>query len=217
MKRRSFVLASILSVTLFSVNAEAAIVSNGSFEGLTQGDFSTITTGPSGAAISGWTVTGSIDWINSYWTAQNGQNSIDLLGGSSGTIAQTLNTIAGQQYELTYWLSGNPDLTSTAIRNGVVTIDMASTDFSYNLSPTNSRTNMNWTEQTLFFTANSNSTTLQFSSTATGGNCCYGPALDDVAVTAVPEPSTWAMMILGFVGVGFMAYRRKNRFAFRIA
>jgi hypothetical protein len=28
---------------------------------------------------------------------------------------------------------------------------------------------------------------------------------------AVPEPSTWAMMILGFLGVGFMAYRRRNR------
>jgi hypothetical protein len=26
----------------------------------------------------------------------------------------------------------------------------------------------------------------------------------------VPEPSTWAMMILGFAGVGFMAYRRRN-------
>jgi hypothetical protein len=26
---------------------------------------------------------------------------------------------------------------------------------------------------------------------------------------AVPEPSTWAMMILGFAGVAFMAYRRK--------
>jgi hypothetical protein len=27
---------------------------------------------------------------------------------------------------------------------------------------------------------------------------------------AVPEPSTWAMMILGFAGIGFMAYRRKS-------
>lgn len=27
---------------------------------------------------------------------------------------------------------------------------------------------------------------------------------------AVPEPSTWAMMILGFWGLGFMAYRRKS-------
>jgi hypothetical protein len=26
--------------------------------------------------------------------------------------------------------------------------------------------------------------------------------LDDLSVTAVPEPSTWAMMILGFAGVG---------------
>ena len=28
---------------------------------------------------------------------------------------------------------------------------------------------------------------------------------------AVPEPSTWAMMILGFLGLGFMAYRRRNQ------
>jgi len=28
---------------------------------------------------------------------------------------------------------------------------------------------------------------------------------------AVPEPSTWAMVILGFAGIGFMAYRRKNK------
>jgi hypothetical protein len=30
---------------------------------------------------------------------------------------------------------------------------------------------------------------------------------------AVPEPSTWLMMILGFAGVGFAAYRRKQGFA----
>ena len=33
--------------------------------------------------------------------------------------------------------------------------------------------------------------------------------LDDINVTAVPESSTWAMMILGFFGVGLTAYRRK--------
>jgi hypothetical protein len=37
------------------------------------------------------------------------------------------------------------------------------------------------------------------------------------AVSAVPEPSTWAMMILGFFGVGFMAYRRKGATQLRIA
>jgi hypothetical protein len=29
-------------------------------------------------------------------------------------------------------------------------------------------------------------------------------------VAAVPEPSTWAMMILGFCGVGFLTDRRKE-------
>jgi hypothetical protein len=35
--------------------------------------------------------------------------------------------------------------------------------------------------------------------------------LDVGPVAAVPEPSTWAMMVLGFFGLGFMAYRRKSK------
>jgi hypothetical protein len=31
-----------------------------------------------------------------------------------------------------------------------------------------------------------------------------------VDVGAVPEPSTWAMMILGFAGIGTMTYRRRK-------
>ena len=31
-----------------------------------------------------------------------------------------------------------------------------------------------------------------------------------VQIGAVPEPSTWAMMILGFAGVGFIVYRRRG-------
>jgi PEP-CTERM motif len=38
--------------------------------------------------------------------------------------------------------------------------------------------------------------------------------VDDVSVgavnSAVPEPSTWAMMILGFAGIGAMTYRRRK-------
>ena len=47
------------------------------------------------------------------------------------------------------------------------------------------------------------------------------PAILDVHLaganltTDVPEASTWAMMILGFFGVGFMAYRRQSKFALR--
>jgi hypothetical protein len=35
-------------------------------------------------------------------------------------------------------------------------------------------------------------------------------------ITATPEPSTWAMMILGFAGVGFMAYRRRANGTLRL-
>ena len=31
------------------------------------------------------------------------------------------------------------------------------------------------------------------------------------SVGAVPEPATWAMMVLGFAGIGFLAYRRKPK------
>jgi hypothetical protein len=34
------------------------------------------------------------------------------------------------------------------------------------------------------------------------------------AVAPVPEPSTWAMMIIGFLGLGFMACRRRSQTAF---
>ena len=52
-----------------------------------------------------------------------------------------------------------------------------------------------------------------------GGN----PSSLDVAinersgVSAVPEPSTWAMMLLGLLSVGFMAYRRKPSARLRLA
>jgi len=45
------------------------------------------------------------------------------------------------------------------------------------------------------------------------GGATYGP--DRLGVVqlagAVPEPSTWAMMIPGFAGVGFMTYRRRKQ------
>lgn len=52
------------------------------------------------------------------------------------------------------------------------------------------------------------------------GNCCFAWEQGGVqlpgswsAVSAIPEPSTWAMMILGFFGVGYMTYRRRNQTA----
>src|SRR6266446_4645519 len=67
-------------------------------------------------------------------------------------------------------------------------------------------------------------------STLTNGDVNFAGAFDTVILgsgtnsleidnisSAVPEPATWAMMILGLMAVGFMTYRRKNRFEFRFA
>ena len=42
------------------------------------------------------------------------------------------------------------------------------------------------------------------------GSSFVFPFIDLSLAPAVPEPSTWAMIILGFAGIGFMAYRRRN-------
>jgi hypothetical protein len=51
--------------------------------------------------------------------------------------------------------------------------------------------------------------TFTFNSFGTSQPATYTAVFDFAA--AVPEPSTWAMMILGFAGIGFMAYRRKSK------
>ena len=52
----------------------------------------------------------------------------------------------------------------------------------------------------------------------TGGSTGNVGATLESTVAPVPEPSTWAMMILGFAGIGFMTYRqRKRRMALNVA
>jgi hypothetical protein len=57
----------------------------------------------------------------------------------------------------------------------------------------------NSTTAVIYSTSNNN-----FDNFGTGGFVLASP---------VPEPSTWAMMILGFVGVGAMTYRRRKQTA----
>jgi len=46
----------------------------------------------------------------------------------------------------------------------------------------------------------------------------FAVLVDKGSVKPVPEVSTWAMMIIGFIGVGFLAYRRKSKtHLFRLA
>ena len=72
-----------------------------------------------------------------------------------------------------------------------------------------------WFSQSLTFTATAASEVLSFTSYGAPGGEPPIALLADVSLTAVPEPSTWALMVLGFAGLGFAAYRRtKGRSAF---
>jgi choice-of-anchor C domain-containing protein len=199
-------LACAASLVLMTATAQASsLISNGSFEfGSFDGaGFDTINAG--NPAITGWTVGGnSVDWIGSYWQPQAGDRSIDLAGNAPGTLSQSFATALGQTYLVQYWMAGNPDGAPTVKNlnaNVIVDVSASFDDTGFNKS------NMGWTLKSFSFVANSTMSTLTFVDTDTGP---YGPALDNVSVTAVPEASTWAMMILGFFGIGFIAYRRKS-------
>ena len=66
-----------------------------------------------------------------------------------------------------------------------------------------------------FFNPTASEPGLSFTFTPSGETTTAGTVSSEVA--AVPEPSTWAMMILGFFGVGYMAYRRKAKPTFMAA
>lgn len=198
-------LAAVAAVAMLPSAANAAEFVNGSFEaGTPAGSFSTVS-GGNNSSITGWTATGnSVDYIGSYWTAQDGSRSIDLNGGAQGGIQQTFDTLAGVQYNVTFWLAGNPD--GAPITKNVLVSATGATDglFSFDSTGT-SKINMGWSKYTYNFVGTGSPTTLSFASQNAGA---YGAALDNVAVNAVPEPATWALMLIGFAAVGFGMRRR---------
>jgi hypothetical protein len=48
---------------------------------------------------------------------------------------------------------------------------------------------------------------IRFSEIGGGG---YYAGLDDIGVAAVPEPSTWALALLGFAALGVLGMRRRR-------
>jgi len=209
--RRTIVLAVLISAA--ATPAAAADFVNGSFEshacGTPGGGFTTLAAG--NGCITGWTVdTGSVDLINGYWEAHHGTHSIDLAGNQPGSISQIFDTVVGQVYSVDYWLSGNPD-GGDALKWGVI----SAVDGGVTASATflglqgSSRSDMNYAKWNFMFAATGDSTKLTFASAP--GEGFFGAALDSVSVTtAVPEPSTWAMLLVGFGAIGgAMRSRRK--------
>jgi choice-of-anchor C domain-containing protein len=155
---------------------------NGSFETGTYVDggsgFEQLNTGDT--SITGWTVdAGSVDWIRTYWPAQDGSMSIDMSGADAGTISQTLATTIGNTYTVSFFLSGNPAGPPTVKTLDVSATGGATASYTYDVTG-NDLTNMNWTPETYTFLATSASTTLSFVSTTAGPT---GPAIDNVVIT----------------------------------
>jgi choice-of-anchor C domain-containing protein len=193
-------------------NASVAIV-NGSFEdgSFDPGSFTTL--GAGDTSITGWLVGGAgVDYIGSYWTASNGVRSIDLSATGAGSISQVLSGLTiGQTYDVSFDLAGNPDGGSNT---KVAVVSDGATSASYDfLMGGQTKAAMGWEAHTFSFTATGVNATLVFSSNE---DSAYGPALDNVSVAegvggpAVPEPATWALMILGFAAVGVSLRSRRR-------
>jgi|ERR1700733_2393307 hypothetical protein len=88
--------------------------------------------------------------------------------------------------------------------NGPALVDNNGLLFSFGSSPADIG-NIYTVGSTYYFSVDNPSTLYNPGDVVTGGGINY-----EGMTAAVPEPSTWAMIILGFVGVGFMSYRRKQ-------
>jgi hypothetical protein len=212
---RVAILAVSASVALAAAatGAQAAnnLLANGGFENTGfGGTTSYYNVGPAGADHAvpsdfGWSVgNGNVD-IVSYVTygpapANGGAYGLDLVGyGSTGQISQTIGTVAGRTYNVSFDYSSNPGISGPAadvlVNGGAIGSVTGSSG---------------WQTYTGSFLGTGSPMTFALNETLGANNA--GVFLDNVSVTAIPEPATWAMMLIGFGGLGAaMRSQRKAR------
>lgn len=213
-----------------AAGANANLLTNGSFESGIIPSPREIDGGanlPTGSTdISGWVVTSNaVDWLQSgtatnnsitAWalSAQDGVRFLDLAGFSENTharIEQTFATTVGVAYDVSFYLgstSGNAPSGPQLSVPGAITalISSANTGPTTSITAQTTNTAVNaWELRTFQFVATSASTTLAFEGTQ-GLNYI---GLDNVTVTAVPEPGALALMLAGLAAVGSVVSRRR--------
>jgi hypothetical protein len=130
-------------------------------------------------------------------------NFVELDSNANSSMSRT---IGAGTYDLSFLYSARPGVPQGS--NGIsVFLNGALLNPPGNLDLAGGA-NTAWTTQTAHFTATAGST-LMFA--ATGTSDSLGGYIDDVKLTtAVPEPASWAMMIVGFFGLG-ATLRRARR------
>jgi len=158
------------------------LLKNGSFEEGPDPGRGHVTHKEGSATLPGWTISrGDIDVNGSVFRPAHGARCLDLDGNVPGGIAQTIATVPGRRYRLTFDLAGNVGggLRLMKLR---VTAAGQSADFAFdNFGKT--AQDPGWVGKTWEFTAEKDSTTLEFQSLSATGNA--GPLLDNIAVVAV--------------------------------
>lgn len=185
---------SALCVMMIFSSAEALAVTNlvvnGDFELYSSGNLSAgyLTVAAGSTVIDGWTVQGaSVDLIQGNYGAISGV-SIDLAGSPGpGSIFQDILVEANKTYRLSW----------DYFRNGVGT--PLTVEFGTNSAAIYSTSNLTspTTGQLSFSSTTAGFATVKFSS----GAGSFGPTIDNIIVTTVPNPSSLALFALGLVGL----------------
>ena len=168
---QKMMLTTIIVTMVLSVSVFGNLLTNGSFEtGPPKGSASYRTVSGGSTAITGWLVTGStIDIVyGPPWDVSDRTRAIDLDGAFSiGGIQQTISTIIGQTYTVSFDLSGNPgwphQSSGPKVKSVRVGIDSFSQDYSFDTAGLVPGT-LTWSPISFDFTASGTSETLSFSS-----------------------------------------------------
>lgn len=155
-------------------------------------------------ALSSWTVSpnGTVDihGAGGIFDLIPGNGSyVDLDGttSSSGLFSNNVNLIEGSTYTLSFDLAGSHRGSAETVN-----VNFGSTVASYSFNSEDP-----FSTFTLNFTPES-SGSYSFSYLNVGGDN-VGALLDNVSVSAVPEPEIYAMLLVGLGMMGFMTRRRK--------